>query len=116
MRQKVRDIFKPRTTLGIELKGRTDNLGELAINHYCLGARIIKIANRCRTRILTPLHLLAQSSLGVLGKRIHIVFALTKGNIEHELTLRGILHPKRRELEARKNSRIKQVDQSSPVY
>jgi len=58
---------------------------------------------------------LAQSSLCIFGKRIHIVFALPKGDIEHELSLRGIFVPKLREFEGRKSTAVQKVNYLSSV-
>ncbi|OHA21174.1 MAG: hypothetical protein A2W52_04105 [Candidatus Taylorbacteria bacterium RIFCSPHIGHO2_02_49_25] len=59
---------------------------------------------------------MAQSSFRILGKRIHIVFALPKGDIEHELALRGVFAPKGRKLQARKFFAVQEEDKQSSVH
>ena len=87
LRQKVAYIFQSSVAGGVILKSRFDNFCFLAVNNYGFVSNIIYISNRRNARILAPTDFLAQTTLGIFGKRIHIVFALPKGDIEHELSL-----------------------------
>ena len=77
---------------------------------------IVQVAKRCERGIFTSSDFLAESSFCILGKRIHIVFALSKGDIEHELSLRGTLKPERREFESTYTPSIEEIDDLAAVH
>ncbi|MDD4466968.1 MAG: hypothetical protein PHQ08_00760 [Candidatus Pacebacteria bacterium] len=58
---------------------------------------------------------MAQPSLCVFGKRIHIVFALPKGDVEHELSLSRVFIPKLRKFKRSKSTAVQEIDYLSAI-
>src|SRR3989338_10851966 len=94
LRQKFSNIFQSLIALRIKFKSLANHRSLLFIHDNRFITRVIDIANWRKAWIFASFNFLAQSSFSIFGKRIHIVFALPKGDVEHELSLRGIFHPK----------------------
>ncbi|OGZ21121.1 MAG: hypothetical protein A3C48_01935 [Candidatus Nealsonbacteria bacterium RIFCSPHIGHO2_02_FULL_38_75] len=58
---------------------------------------------------------MAQTTLRVFGKRIHIVFALPKSDIQHKFSLRRWFKPKLWKLQRRNTPAINKVNYLSAV-
>ncbi|OGD40945.1 hypothetical protein A3K28_00020 [Candidatus Azambacteria bacterium RIFOXYB1_FULL_40_33] len=59
---------------------------------------------------------MAQTTLRVFGKRIHIVFALPKNDVQHKFSLRRIFKPQRWKLQARKFADVQKVNDTPAVH
>ncbi|HWO06997.1 MAG TPA: hypothetical protein VNM40_00225 [Candidatus Paceibacterota bacterium] len=59
---------------------------------------------------------MAQTTFCVFGKRIHIVFALPKDDVQHKFSLWRIFKPQRRKFERGELAGIKQVDNTPAVH
>ncbi|MBU4369139.1 hypothetical protein KKG58_00040 [Patescibacteria group bacterium] len=59
---------------------------------------------------------MAQTTLRIFGKRIHIIFALPKGNVQHELALWRRFKPKLRKLQRHNTPAIYEVDNLASVH
>ncbi|MFA5813617.1 MAG: hypothetical protein WC862_03855 [Patescibacteria group bacterium] len=116
LRQKVRDIFQSSVAGSVKFKSGFDNFRFLSIHHDCLGANIVDIANRRNARIFASSDFLAQTTLRVFGKRIHIVFALPKSDIQHKFSLRRWFKPKLRKLQRRNTPAINEINNLSAVH
>src|SRR5689334_2487272 len=90
----------------IALKCLANDWRTFLVNDEPLRAVVIQISKWGRPWKLTASNFLAQASLGILRKRIYIVFAESKFVMEHELPLRGILKPSAREFEQTESFRI----------
>ncbi|MFH1968642.1 MAG: hypothetical protein ABIJ84_04610 [bacterium] len=116
LRQKVRDIFKPSVASGVIFKGGFDNFRFLFVNDNGFISHIVYVANRRNARIFAPTDFLAQTTLGVFRKRIHVVFALPKSDIQHKFSLRRWFKPKLREFQSRNTPAINEIDYLSAVH
>ncbi|OGI66688.1 hypothetical protein A2823_01205 [Candidatus Nomurabacteria bacterium RIFCSPHIGHO2_01_FULL_41_91] len=116
MRQKVTHVFKPSVAGGVILKRRLDNFRLLTVNNNTFISHIVDISNGRNARILASSHFLAQTTLRVFGKRIHIVFALPKSDVQHKFSLRCWFKPKLRKLQRRNTPAINQIDYLSAVH
>ena len=93
LRQKVRNVLQSLITFGIQLKGSFDNSSMSFVNMDGFGARVIQISDWSKGRVLASSNFLSETTFRVLGKRVYIVFALAKGQIEHEFALGGGFEP-----------------------
>ncbi|MBM3257353.1 MAG: hypothetical protein FJY98_03475 [Candidatus Liptonbacteria bacterium] len=59
---------------------------------------------------------MAQTTLRVFGKRIHIVFALPKYNVQHKFSLRGIFKPQRWKFERLNTPAIQEINYFPAVH
>ncbi|MDP3980892.1 MAG: hypothetical protein Q8Q33_05720 [Chlamydiota bacterium] len=92
-----------------------NNPSFLAVNNYGFSTNIVYIANRRNARIFASTDFLAQTPLGVFGKRIHIVFALPKCDIQHKFSLWRWLKPKLRKLQRHNTPAINEINYLSTV-
>ncbi|OHB23206.1 MAG: hypothetical protein A2939_02210 [Parcubacteria group bacterium RIFCSPLOWO2_01_FULL_48_18] len=115
LRQKIRDIFKSSVACGVKFKNCFNNFRFLSINYNTFVSHIIDIANRRNAGIFASSYFLAQTPLGVFGKRINIVFALPKGDIEHKFSLRRWLKPELREFQRRNTPAINEINDLSTI-
>ncbi|OGM97906.1 MAG: hypothetical protein A2735_03025 [Candidatus Yanofskybacteria bacterium RIFCSPHIGHO2_01_FULL_41_21] len=93
-----------------------NNPSFLAVNNDRFSSYIIYVADRRNARIFAPSHFLAQTTLRVFGKRIHIVFALPKSDIQHKFSLRRWLKPELREFQRCNMPAINEINDLSTIY
>ncbi|HEY4477080.1 MAG TPA: hypothetical protein VJB56_00455 [Candidatus Paceibacterota bacterium] len=115
LRQKVAHIFKPSVAGGVILKNGFDNFCFLAVNNNTFCPHIVDIANRRNARIFSASHFLAQTTLRVFGKRIHIVFALPKCDIQHKFSLRRWFKPELRKFQRRNMPAINEINNLATI-
>src|SRR3989338_380965 len=72
--------------LGVKLKCLANDRRTLFIYDDRFITRVIDISNWSQRRIFAPSHFLAQSSFSIFGKRIYIVFALPKSDVQHKFS------------------------------
>jgi len=116
LRQKEANILQSAITLAVQLKSLVDNPATFFVYYHRLSPNVIKVADWRNPWVFPSAHFLAQTPPCVLGKRIHIVFALSKGDIEHELTLRCTLKPKGWEFESTDTPCIEEIDNPPAVH
>ncbi|MFZ1317526.1 MAG: hypothetical protein WAQ26_03720 [Candidatus Saccharimonas aalborgensis] len=84
---------------GVQFKSLNNKRRTPFVYDDSFSAYVVYVANRRITRKLSTPDFLAQTSFGILGQIVYIVFGLTKRNTQHKLTLTGILKPESRELQ-----------------
>src|SRR3989339_859124 len=115
-RQKVSNIFESFVAVGIQLERLTSQYSLFLVYDNGLSPRVVEIPKGSTRWVFPTANFLAKSPLRIFGKRIHIVFALSKGDIEHELTLWRTLKPECREFESTYTPCIEEIDNFSAVH
>ncbi|HPA25513.1 MAG TPA: hypothetical protein PLK76_02015 [bacterium] len=88
------DVLECLIAFCVEFKGAANDGRGLFVHDNSFCPRIIKITNWSKRGIFTAPYFLAQPSFRIFGKRIHIIFALPEGNVEHKFPLRSCFKPK----------------------
>ncbi|OGI61902.1 hypothetical protein A3G48_02315 [Candidatus Nomurabacteria bacterium RIFCSPLOWO2_12_FULL_40_42] len=116
LRQKVCDVFKSLVAFHIQLKRLLDDFRFLSINNDTFYPRIIYVSDRSKRWVFSVSNFLAKSTLCIFGKRIHIVFALPESHVEHKFPLTSVITPKSRKFQARKFSRVEEINHPTSVH
>ncbi len=116
LRQKVGDIFQPFIVLRVKLKRRLDNFCFLFVHDDLFVSHVVNIANRRNALIFASPDFLAQTTLRVFKKRIHILFALHKSDIDHKFFLWRWFKPKLRKFQRHNTLAINKVNDFSTVH
>src|SRR3989338_7411454 len=115
LRQKFSNVFQPFIALRVEFKSLANHWGLLFVYYNSFVARIVYVAHWRKAWIFTSFHFLAQTSFSIFGKRIHIVFALPKGDVEHKFSLRGIFRPESWKFQYRQMPAIQKINYFSTI-
>src|SRR3990167_3078784 len=105
-RQKRRHIFQSHISFRVFLKSQAHDTRFFLFYHNRFCSRIVEISHWRLAWEYTHAYFLAKPTLRVLGKRIHIVFALYKGHRKRKFALWRTFKPKLWEFEARKQSDV----------
>src|SRR3989344_8394275 len=77
---------------------------------------IVDVSKRGKARPNTFSQFCSMPALDILGKIINVVFALPKGNVQHEFSLRCIFKPVGRKFQVFNLSCVQEVDNLSSIY
>ena len=97
-------------------EGFGDNWTKLAVDLYCLGATVVEVAARSRTRVLAPKAFLGDSTFGNDGKVVRVSLALGKLDPEYAFSLRVICEPEDREAEILDDAGVEPVDEITSIF
>ncbi|OGN16616.1 MAG: hypothetical protein A3C81_02520 [Candidatus Yanofskybacteria bacterium RIFCSPHIGHO2_02_FULL_46_19] len=101
--------------LGVKLKCLANDRRTLFIYDDRFITRVIDISNWSQRRIFAPSHFLAQSSFSIFGKRIYIVFALPKSDVQHKFSLWCRFKPELHKFQCHKSTCVHKINYFSTV-